>query len=259
MPELPEVEYQVRWLERLAGGQVLDRLEILDARLGDVCADRVEGELLSRVERRGKYLVLYLGEHRLVLHLRMTGKLLQQAESGVRARLWFGGVSPVDFVDTRRLGTMEIRRGDLAAFFEARKIGPEPWPKPRPGPWWRERLSGVRSPVKTALMRQDRVAGLGNIAASEICWRAGLPPERPASDLATQCWERLGAAALAHIEMALEDLEQSPLRYLAEGGGNPFYVYGREGEYCRRCNAVILRSRQAGRVTFYCSGCQASR
>lgn len=108
-------------------------------------------------------------------------------------------------------------------------------------------------------MRQDRVAGLGNIAASEICWRAGLHPETLAGSLEEGSWERLSAAALAHIDMALKDLAKSPLRYLAEGGGNPFFVYRREGEECRRCKAVIMRSRQSGRSTFYCAGCQTSR
>ena len=239
------------------------RLEVLDASLlksGDV--KDVAGERVLRAWRRAKYPLLELGPATLVFHLRMTGKLVRaEGKRPPRARLHLDDGSFVGFEDVRRFAELWVlHTDDLEAFFAGKKLGPEPWPTARGGAWWAGQLGGLKSPVKTALLRQDKVAGLGNIAASEILWRAGVSPSIAASAITTEQWSAIAAATPPHLEMALKDAMQEDFVYLTESksqANNPFRVYGREGEGCPRCDETIARFVQSGRATFWCPGCQA--
>jgi formamidopyrimidine-DNA glycosylase len=104
-------------------------------------------------------------------------------------------------------------------------------------------------------MKQDRVAGLGNIAGSESCFWAGIDPRRPVPSLSDAEWEALANGVHHYIESTLDAEDGQELVYLALGGENPFQVYGRAG-VCRRCGAEIIRLKQSGRGTWCCSSCQ---
>jgi len=223
--------------------------------------EAVTGAALGRAWRRAKYLLLEAGEHVVVIHLRMTGKLTPAPASGarVRARLRFDHGPAVAFVDARRLGELWVLPADaLAAFLAGKRLGEEPWPQARDGGWWRARLAGLSGPIKPALLRQDRVAGLGNIAASEILWRAGVDPWARVPALTPAAWPRIAAGAREHLALALADAAREDFVYLTEsrGASNPFEVYGRVGRPCPRCGGVIERGVQSGRATFWCRGCQ---
>jgi formamidopyrimidine-DNA glycosylase len=257
MPELAEVEIARRALtERLVGkGPV--RLELRDTRL------LKQGHIgppasIACVRRRAKYLVLHHGQHRWVVHLRMTGRFTWQEGPGVRAVLHSEQGVPVYFEDKRCLGELRIFNvSDERAWFQDLALGEEPWPCIRSAAWWQARLGGLRSAVKVAMMRQDRVSGLGNIAASEILWRAQVDPMRPARGVSQAEWTRIGRETVAHLDHLL-DVEDADIVYVTQGGHNPFQVYRRQGQPCPRCQAPLVRGVQSGRSTFYCLGCQPS-
>lgn len=262
MPELPEVEIMTRNLGRWTQGRTLAQAELIDPTLlqeGDLSA--LTGTSIGPARRRGKYTILDVGPERmLILHFRMTGKVVlerpgERRRPRLRLRLTDG--TAVIFDDTRRLGQAWVRpRTDEDAFFNARKLGPEPWPEPREGAWWRARFQGARGPIKPALMQQHRVAGLGNIAATEICWRARIDPRRPVPELEADAWDAVAAAVPAFIAHTLDTESGDEIHYLSQGSASPFLAYGRGGAPCRRCGAPIARFTQSGRVTYWCPPCQ---
>ncbi len=279
MPELPEVEIMTRNLHRWASGRVLRELVLLDDRmdrggLADLCATSASRQV-QRVWRRGKYSVMELAGRdatvALVLHFRMTGKVVVAdagARAGERLRLHFvpeaGRPESVRFVDARHLGTAEVRPlTDLEGWFQqVRGLGPEPWPEPRGAGFWQRQLGRSRSPVKVALMQQDKVAGLGNIAASEILWRAGVHPARKACELSAADWARVAAAVPDFIEATIARESGDEIAYVNSRGGSargvasPFEVYRNDGQPCPRCHTPVARGKHAGRSTFWCPACQ---
>jgi formamidopyrimidine-DNA glycosylase len=263
MPELPEVELMSRNLQAWCAGRPITGLELDDPKLllGDRPLTPLLGRTVERARRRGKYAVMDLGDQHLVLHFRMTGKiiLLEEVERRfIRLRMMFGSRT-VALRDGRRLAEIRLLdRHELAPFFDAR-LGPEPWPEQRDAAFWSARFAGTRSALKVALLDQARVAGLGNIAGSEICWLAGIDPSTPTDRLGPRHWSAIDAATRRWIEDTLAAEEGPEITLLEESkqAPNPFQVYGREGQPCPRCDeGVIERLVQSGRSTFRCRGCQ---
>lgn len=117
-------------------------------------------------------------------------------------------------------------------------------------------MATSHGPLKVALLDQARVAGLGNIAASEILWRAGISPEARTAALSDDAWRRIAEHAHAFFDESVETDAGDEIAYVNEGGENRFAVYGRADCACQRCGETIVRTVQAGRSTFACSGCQ---
>ncbi|MCB9764380.1 MAG: hypothetical protein H6739_31695 [Alphaproteobacteria bacterium] len=261
MPELPEVEIAARNLRRWTRGRRVVGLDLPDdaLRIGNRGNPTPAGPV-TRVWRRAKHLLLATPSAELAWHFRMTGKLIPERPGlrpRARLRLDDGGV--IAFVDTRRLGELRVLPpGGAAAWLDTLDLGPEPFPERHPGAWWAARLGDLRGAIKPALMRQDRVAGLGNIAASEICWRAGVSPRASARTLSAACWAAIAEASHAFLHHIVAVEAGDEIHYLNDGPGasNPFDVYGRAGAPCPRCGAPIQRFMQAGRATFACSVCQ---
>ena len=112
--------------------------------------------------------------------------------------------------------------------------------------------------MKVALLDQALLAGVGNIHASEACWRARLDPRRRGDSLAPAEVARLARAIRASLRFGLAGLDAPEIEYLEEGGENPFHVYGREGARCRHpgCGGTVERLVQAQRSTYFCQRCQ---
>ena len=260
LPELAEVEAACHQLQKWTADTPIERFEIYDPRVLQT-GTLDTGQPIKRVQRRGKYICAELATQTWILHLRMTGKLTREPTGRVRLTLVLVDSPPVHLQDNRCLATCWVLpRGDVPAFFAERALGPEPWPGPRSGRWWASRFETARGNIKTALLNQKRVAGLGNIAASESLYRARLSPEKNVPDLVEEDWEALALAVHEHLEHALEDASKGELVYLSEAprqAHNPFLVYGREGAPCPRCRAAaIARIVHSARATFYCPSCQ---
>ncbi len=258
MPELPEVETLCRQLRPVVlGTRVLKGL-ILDERLGTM-ADPGGKKVLS-VLRRGKTIELKLeGDLSLLIQLRMTGRFHWQEGNDVppRARLQLSfSHGNLFLTDVRRLATLKCD-------CEGKELSPGKDPLEDLD---HRRLFEIakrrRLPVKNLLMNQKVIAGIGNIYASEILFRAGISPLRPASSLSLRDWTKIIGAARKVLGRAVRCRGTSISDWRDLFGEKGEYqghllVYGRAGEACRRCGAKVRRVALSGRGTFYCPGCQA--
>ena len=273
MPELPEVETIRRRLAPALEGRTFSRVSISDPRLTRpvdpaVVACELEGERVSSLDRRGKYLIVRFESGRaLLIHLRMTGslRLVHGGELPVdphrRAVVTLDDGSDVAYRDVRRFGTWLLLEPDeVEAFLDAR-VGREPLADAYRATHLADRLAGRRAPLKAALLDQRTVAGVGNIYADEALWRARLHPLTPAAALAPDEVKALHRGLREALRAGLRR-QGSTLRDYRLPDGEPggaqheFKVYGRGGEPCDRCGTPIDKIRVAGRGTWYCPSCQ---
>jgi formamidopyrimidine-DNA glycosylase len=282
MPELPEVETVRRGLENHLMGRRIEQVELRRPDLRFPFPKGFEailsGSLVKRIDRRAKYLLIRLDNGTTwMCHLGMTGRwtLLatdsSQNDDGkhdwVVIHLENGGRAV--FSDPRRFGFMDLletAEQDQNRFLA--KLGPEPTPDHLTPMDLAENLRGRRTPMKTALLDQRTVAGLGNIYVCEILFRAGVSPRRTAANVAgkagvTERVERVTAATHDVIVEAIDAGGSSISDFVNVEGdlgyfSHSFQVYGREGEPClsEGCDATIGRIVQSGRSTFYCPSCQ---
>ena len=267
MPELPEVETVARQLAPLLHGRRIRAVEVLDPLLGEPPVAGLVGRRVDRVFRLGKQVVLALSRPRgdpaplhLAFHLRMTGRLIwaprhRQADH-LRARLTLSR-GQLLFCDLRRFGTMRV-------LDDLRLIQPG-GADPLCAGFRRELVTGLlrgsRQEIKTWLLRQDRIVGIGNIYASEILHLARIAPGRAAGSLRPREVERLHEATRQVLRRAVEccgttfsDFQDA--RGLTGSYQRYLRVYGREGEPCPVCGRRVRRIIQQQRSTYCCTRCQ---
>ena len=227
-------------------------------------ARRLTGATTLALTRRAKYLLAGLSSgESLLMHLGMSGSFRVTRDEATEPHdhvvLHLSSGAAVVFNDPRRFGFMALARTDrLDRHPSLKGLGPEPLSETFDAGALARACAGKRTPLKSALLDQQVVAGLGNIYAVEALHIAGLSPQRRASTIATPGAEprdsarRLAAAIKQVLAEAID--RQTSARYRAER----FRVYDREREPCRRprCTGVIRRRTQAGRSTFYCPVCQ---
>jgi formamidopyrimidine-DNA glycosylase len=273
VPELPEVETVRRRLEPLIVGAKIGDAVIADRRLTRpedpvLVAAELRGERFAEVGRRGKYLLLRMTSGRtLVVHLRMTGSWSHAARGKLpddvyrRATLRLSNRVDLAYRDVRRFGTWLLLEPGEEPGYLAERLGPEPLSVAFSAKALAAALANRRAPVKSVLLDQRRVAGVGNIYADEALWRARIAPLRPAGELSPTEIAALRRTVRAVLRRGIE-LQGSTLRdYVTpdgEYGGmqNEFSVYGREGEPCPRCKTPIERAVIGGRGTWSCPKCQ---
>jgi formamidopyrimidine-DNA glycosylase len=282
MPELPEVETIRGGLVWVLRGRRVVALEVTGARTarryGSAALQAaLVGARILDVGRRGKHLLLPLDTGRvLVVHLRMSGQLRYVAEPGgvpplphthVVARLEGGG--ELRFVDPRTFGEWYVSAAldDRGLPRELAGLGPDPladaMTRAELARHLGRALEGRRAAVKSVLLDQRVLAGVGNLYADEICFRARLRPDRPGGGLRPAELRRLADATLVTLRAAVAargssladrryvDLDGEPGRFQAQHA-----VYGREGLPCPRCGGAVVRLRVAGRSAWLCPRCQ---
>ena len=272
MPELPEVETIRRQLVPVVEGRTLRELRIDDPRWCAPLApaelrSALEGRVVERLERRGKYLIwACAGDVFLLVHLRMTGTLLVDPPAGTpyeRVRFAFDDDGPqLAFCDARRFGTGELAIGPdaLAAFLDAR-LGVEPLGPAFTGAAMKVAAKGRRAPVKAFLLDQRRIAGVGNIYADEALFRARIHPLRPVGQLTRAQWDLLRDEIVAVLEAGI-DAGGSTIDDFRHTDGvygafqHQFLVHNRLGEPCPTCGREIVKFVAAGRGTYVCERCQ---
>ncbi|MEW6308961.1 MAG: bifunctional DNA-formamidopyrimidine glycosylase/DNA-(apurinic or apyrimidinic site) lyase [Bacillota bacterium] len=272
MPELPEVETIRADLERLVVGDRIAEARIVDPRLAQgtapgAMAAALRGQKIRQAGRRGKYLLMELDAYRLIIHLRMTGRMLlagtgAQPDKHVRAILTLRSSRSLWFRDIRRFGTWRLVPAGDAGQPGALSLGPEPLGDEFTPGYLLAVLTGRKAPVKAILLDQRHVAGLGNIYVDEALFRAGLDPRRPAGSLTPEETRRLVGEIRGTLRESIANRGTSMRDYggLEELGSfqNSLRVYRRTGEQCVRegCDAVICRTVLGGRGTHYCPRCQ---
>ena len=269
MPELPEVETIRRGLERRVRGARIGAVVVREKRLRspiDVRAlARLKGRTIRAVSRRAKYLLLDVGDDLVwMIHLGMSGRFtLVAADAPVElhehVRVSLPGVGALALRDPRRFGLMRL--GRLDDFAELRALGPEPLDDAFDAAALADALRATRRDVKAALLDQRLVAGVGNIYASEICFRAGVRPMRRGHRLSRLEAARIAAETPAVLKHAVE-LRGTTFSDYFDVDGVPgefqtlLWVYDRAGEPCLRCGAAIRTRVHGGRSSFYCPSCQ---
>jgi formamidopyrimidine-DNA glycosylase len=288
MPELPEVE-TVRM--GLAPAMEHHRLLHVETRRGDLripfppgFAKRLEGRTVKRLRRRAKYLLAELdGDETLVVHLGMSGRMSVYSK-GRQRKLgqYVYEAAPTDaghakhdhvifetdaparivFTDHRRFGLMTILdTGTLEASELFKDIGIEPLSDAFNATWLASALRGKRTPIKSALLDQRVIAGLGNIYACEALFRACISPKRIAAKISDDRVAKLVDAVKSVLTEAIK-AGGSSLRDYAKADGalgefqHRFAVYDQAGKPCPGCKGKVKRIVQAGRSTFYCPSCQ---
>ncbi|MFN8624783.1 MAG: bifunctional DNA-formamidopyrimidine glycosylase/DNA-(apurinic or apyrimidinic site) lyase [Candidatus Binatia bacterium] len=268
MPELPEVETVRRSLEPIVG-QRIEGVEVREPRLrqriGDDFAPALTGRTITAIERRGKYLLFRLSGGRCLLaHLGMSGALLLQPH-GVpsrphdHVRLRLSGGRQLTFNDPRRFGLLRV--GADSEFAELRNVGPDPSSNAVSLEQLVRLARGRKRPVKTLLMDQRALGGIGNIYANEILFRAGIRPGRQSRRLTRRQLAALLRAIRSVLRSAVR-LGGSSISDYRDSDGRPGYfqlhlrVYDRAGRPCARCQTPIRRMVHAGRSSFYCPRCQ---
>ncbi|NJL01806.1 MAG: DNA-formamidopyrimidine glycosylase [Spirulinaceae cyanobacterium SM2_1_0] len=280
MPELPEVETVRRGLAALTTSQTIQGGEVpLERSLAHpVSAAAFLAGLadcqITTWQRRGKYLLAPLRRDNmeagwLGAHLRMTGQLLWlerdvPLQLHTRARLFFAAQKELRFVDPRTFGRLWwVPPGQPVETIMTglQKLGPEPFATEFTPAYLSDRLRRTRRPLKTALLDQALVAGLGNIYADEVLFISGLPPTQPANSIDAAQIQRLHAAIQQVLTTAIAKGGTTFSNFLDLLGvdghyGDAAYVYGRTGEPCRVCGTPIERCRLAGRSSHFCPRCQ---
>jgi formamidopyrimidine-DNA glycosylase len=287
MPELPEVETVCRQLDPELVGRRIEELEVLDARWCRPVAPEeleaeVEGATIKGLGRRGKYLLLRLDSERtLVMHLRMTGNLVlvegaskldpsegrrlyegerSTSERHLRARFTLDDGRQVWFTDPRRFGEAFLLE-DPKLDERFAKLGVEPLSADFTPEALGAMAAGRTAPLKSFLLDQRHVAGVGNIYADEALFRARLHPLSPAGSMKLEHAAALRDAVVAALEAGIDGGGASIDDY-RDGRGekgtmqDEFLVHTREGEECPACGGPISRIVVSGRSTYYCPSCQ---
>ena len=260
MPELPEVETLCRQLNTLLPGQEVLRIDVSDSRLGKI--EGWVGRQVTAVKRRGKYIRIDMsGGLTAEIHLRMSGRLLYGVADDLppdipyrRLAIHFSSGTLL-LIDPRRFATVTV---------QPQGIEPAIPDDPMEGLPARRLLEVARErrlPVKSFLMDQRLIAGIGNIYACEILFAARIDPRRPAGSLTIAEWRKVGKAAAVILRRAVacRGTTVSDWRDLfGRSGTNQEHleVYSRQGEPCGRCGSSIERISQSGRGTWLCPGCQ---
>jgi formamidopyrimidine-DNA glycosylase len=277
MPELPEVETVRRGLERSVVGRVVELVTVTGKRTirrqsPTEFADALTGRRLTEAGRHGKYLLVALDDGAtLVAHLRMSGQLLHVASAAeplvahTHVRLGLEDGSELRFVDPRTFGELFVahEHDSSGRPVELAGLGVDPLLDGLGPARLGHLLAARRTSLKAFLLDQHAVAGIGNLYADEILFRARLRPDRQTSSLQPAEVRRLAGAIRTVLSQAVE-LRGSSLRDARyrdlEGSLGEFQsrhaVYGRAGEPCLRCGSPIERAKLAGRSAHFCAVCQ---
>lgn len=272
MPELPEVET----VKNVTAPQICGRrIERVALNRGDVIAHPAPdgfvrlatGRAVTGMGRRGKFLRFFLDDGaEMVLHLRMTGRLLAvppefPAEKHTHVVFSLSGRLQLRFADVRRFGRFWLLRKGEKDCTGMNDLGLEPFDAALTPVWLKERLGASRRAVKTCLLDQSVVAGIGNIYSDEILFAARIRPTRAASSLSRPEWERLARAVREVMRFHVEQTAVSAEEFL-RGRGTEYRntpllkVYGRDGDPCPVCGATLQRAVVGGRSSVFCPRCQ---
>ena len=273
MPELPEVETVKRVIEPQIQGLIIEKVTVKHPEItaypsADEFCRLLTGQAISRMARRGKFLLIHLSSNdRIILHLRMTGGLLLTPadfpeEKYTHVIFSLSGGRELRFSDMRRFGRFWLlREGETDTYSGIHKLGIEPFDKLLTGEFLNTYLGKRKKAVKECLLDQNIIAGIGNIYSDEILYAAGIYPARPANSLKPGEWERLAEIIPERLNYFIERNRITPEEYLETKGqdyrNTPFLqVYGRKGKPCPKCGQSLCRITVGGRGSVYCPACQ---
>lgn len=267
MPELPEVETISRSLAVNIGAR-LNRLEFRRndiVRQQDFAPNKLEGQIIKTIYRRGKFLVFAFARQRyLIIHLGMSGRLYmldeneEATEKHIHLLVHLDNHHKLAYQDARRFGGVWLIH-DIEAFFSP--MGPEPLQDEFSPSYLQQILVGHHTAIKNLLLNQNLIAGIGNIYADEALFAAGIRPDRPADSLSGEeincLWSAIRQVLTSSIEARGTTFRDYRDGYNQSGGfQHQLKVYGKDGQPCTSCGGNINKGRIGGRGTHYCEKCQ---
>lgn len=271
MPELPEVETVRRGLEKLILGKKISNIDIHYPKMIKTDLDEFQkemfGQVIQSMGRRGKYLLFYLTDKVLISHLRMEGKYFYYPDQVPERKhahvlIHFEDGGTLVYEDVRKFGTMELLAPELLdAYFVSRKLGPEPTEQDFDLEIFRGALKRSKKPIKSHLLDQTLVAGLGNIYVDEVLWRAKVHPSRTSNSLTAQEARKVHDETINVLGQAVEKGGSTIRTYTnafgEDGTMQEFHqVYDKAGQACSRCETIIEKIQLGGRGTHFCPKCQ---
>lgn len=267
MPELPEVENVIRSLVNKVSGKKIVSVEIITPSIiykRTDFIDLVKDKTTITLERRGKYIIIRLDEGNLLIHLRMTGKLLFNGEIGkhTHLKLDFIDGNYLIYNDVRKFGRINYLSNDELNIYLKTKVGLEPGLMELDE--FKAKLINKRGPLKKILLDQTVIAGIGNIYADEILFASGIHPLTETSKLKDKDYIILYDNIRVILDKAIL-AGGSTIRDYVNGDGSAggfqdaHQVYGRGGKECNICGCTLEKIKVAGRTTVYCPVCQRIR
>lgn len=269
MPELPEVETTRRGIAPYCEGQTISRVTVRNSNLRwpvpEDLAQRLEGQIIRSVDRRAKYLFLNLDEGSVIVHLGMSGSLRVITDTTPplthdHIELALATGATLRFNDPRRFGCW-LWSDSAPSHPLIANLGPEPLSADFNGPMLFRLSRSKQTPVKSFIMDNHVVVGVGNIYANEALFKAGIHPKRKAGRISLDRYHRLAEAIRETLSAAIL-MGGTTLRDFVNSDGKPGYfaqsllVYGRTGEPCKECGAPLKEIRMNNRSTVYCPRCQ---
>ncbi|MGE5415896.1 MAG: bifunctional DNA-formamidopyrimidine glycosylase/DNA-(apurinic or apyrimidinic site) lyase [Acidobacteriota bacterium] len=265
MPELPEVETVTRSLQVLKGG-IIEEFDVspLVLRLQEYPIQDIPGRKIDSIERRGKFIIINLSPSRyLIFHLGMSGRLFLASHEETLAKhthavLTMQNKQQVRYFDPRRFGGVWLTI-DPANVIGG--LGPEPLGSDFTEKHLTDKLSNRKIAIKSLLLDQQVLAGVGNIYADEALHRAKIKPDRPANSLKKAEIARLYKAIVETLQLSIEK-RGTTFRDYRDGFNQPggfqdhLMVYGREGKPCNSCGQALRREVIGGRSSHFCDHCQ---
>jgi formamidopyrimidine-DNA glycosylase len=273
MPELPEVETVRRTLKELVIGKVIKDVSVFWPKIikfpeeVNQFKDALVGQSFIEIGRRGKFLILFTETFALVSHLRMEGKYsLVQSEEPVDKHthviFHFTDKTELRYKDVRKFGTMHLyKKEEVFQHLPLSQLGPEPLSESFTPELLASRLAKTSRHIKTALLDQKAVVGLGNIYVDETLFRANVHPEKIANTLTKDEVLRIHREIKRTLGDAVEKGGSTIRSYInSQGQMGMFqldlFVYGRKGEPCKICGSTLERIITGGRGTVFCPSCQ---
>lgn len=274
MPEMPEIETIRRSLQPHIVGRRIENVEVLLARQikwpePEIFVARILQTEIVRLDRIGKYLILQLANDvSLVFHLRMTGQLVyvdagvEHISSHDRLVIYLDNGSRLIFSDTRTFGTLyAMHQDELWRVRGIKEMGPEPLSEDFTAAYLLQAAEGRKTRIKSFLLDQSKVGGLGNIYVDEALFLAGVHPMRLAGELTAEEMQRLHDAVNQVIADGIAHGGTTFRDYRDGNGGKGshqehLFVYGRDGQPCLKCGTLIEKTKVGGRGTRFCPICQ---
>ena len=273
MPELPEVETVKEALNQTVKGQTIKEIELrYEPMVKNMSADEFKEKLINQtiqeVSRRGKYLVFHFDDYQLLSHLRMEGKYFYvdsdfELNPHVHAIFTLENGKRLLYQDTRKFGTYHLydKAIDLETTAPFQVLGLEPFATEFTPSYVKEKIQNKKKPIKSLLLDQTVVCGLGNIYVDEVLYRARLHPLTSSSELTDKDIENVVKYTVEVLARAIE-LGGTTIRTFRSSHGvsgtfqNELLVHQRKGENCYECHTPIEKIKVGGRGTYFCPTCQ---
>ena len=272
MPELPEVETVVRGLREKVVGRIIKKVNIYYDNIieyPDVCSfqEKIKNQKINEINRYGKWIIFVLDNYYLLSHLRMEGKYFLRPKGATLEKhehvsFVLDNDIELRYMDVRKFGKMQlIEKENINKIGPFLEMGLEPWDKNLNTLYLKEKFLRKKLPIKSCLLDQRIIVGIGNIYADEILFLSKINPLKEANSLSLEELERIIDNTKLVLEKAIEKGGTTIRSYTSLNGihglfQQELYVHSKEGQKCLICGSDILKIKVGGRGTYYCPKCQ---